>query len=98
MVKKLILKKSLLVAGILYIPGVRSTLHGSSGKGPIHCSGLAGIPTAGDVTQEGIRPGEMSRLLMQKIEELTLYVIDLKNTNHDLVKRLQELEKKSKRR
>ena len=75
MIKKLILKKSLLVAGILYIPGVRSTLHGSSGKGPIHCSGLAGIPTAGDVTQEGIRPGEMSRLLMQKIEELTCYII-----------------------
>jgi len=39
---------------------------------------LSGIPTAEDVQKEGIDVGEMNKLLLQKVEELTLYIIDLK--------------------
>ena len=40
---------------------------------------LPGIPSAANIEAEGgIEVGEMQRLMMQKIEELTLYVIDLK--------------------
>ena len=38
---------------------------------------LPGIPTAAEVEQEGADLGEMNRLLMEKVEELTLYIIDL---------------------
>jgi hypothetical protein len=41
---------------------------------------LPGIPSAGDVTNaQGIEVGEMNRLLLEKIEELTLYIIDLQD-------------------
>ena len=39
---------------------------------------LKNIPSAEDVEVNGIELGEMNKLLLQKIEELTLYVIDLK--------------------
>ncbi len=39
---------------------------------------LKGIPSAEEVEKNGIELGEMNKLLLQKIEELTLYVIDLK--------------------
>ena len=54
---------------------------------------LPGIPSAEVVEEEGIDVGEMQRLMMEKIEELTLYVIDLKKENDELkeeVKKLQE--------
>jgi hypothetical protein len=35
------------------------------------------IPTAADVAQNGIPLAEMNRLLLEKIEELTLYVLQL---------------------
>lgn len=38
---------------------------------------LKDIPSAKDVEANGIELGEMNKLLLQKIEELTLYVIDL---------------------
>jgi hypothetical protein len=46
---------------------------------------LPGIPSARDVTSGDVDLGDMQRLLMQKIEELTLHVISLE-------KRLQEVE------
>ncbi|MEX0597628.1 MAG: hypothetical protein WD512_14140 [Candidatus Paceibacterota bacterium] len=38
---------------------------------------LKDIPSASDVEKNGIEVGEMNKLLLQKIEELTLYVIEL---------------------
>ncbi|MEL6987769.1 MAG: hypothetical protein AAGK97_08040, partial [Bacteroidota bacterium] len=38
---------------------------------------LPGIPSAQKVESEGIQVGEMQRKMMEKIEELTLYVIEL---------------------
>jgi hypothetical protein len=38
---------------------------------------LPGIPSAADIEQSGLEVGEMQRKMMEKIEELTLYIIDL---------------------
>ena len=38
---------------------------------------LPNIPKADEVAQEGIEVGEMNRKLLEKVEELTLYVIQL---------------------
>jgi hypothetical protein len=40
---------------------------------------LPGIPSAATVKDEGILLGDMQRAMMEKIEELTLYIIDLQN-------------------
>ncbi len=48
---------------------------------------LPNIPSAKEVENEGVNIGEMNRILLQKIEELTLYIIQME-------KRIQELEKK----
>ncbi|MEL4309132.1 hypothetical protein [Joostella sp. CR20] len=42
---------------------------------------LQDIPSAKEVRENGIRLGEMNAKLLQKIEELTLYVIELKKEN-----------------
>lgn len=42
---------------------------------------LPNIPSEKDVKENGIDVGEMQAKLLQKIEELTLYVIDLKKEN-----------------
>jgi len=39
---------------------------------------LPGIPSAAEVAKEGIELGEMNKKLLQKIEELTLYLIEMK--------------------
>lgn len=39
---------------------------------------LPGIPSADVIAKDGLRVGEMQRLHMEKIEELTLYIIQLK--------------------
>ena len=44
-------------------------------------SHLPNVPSAEEVEEEGINLGEMDAILLQKIEELTLYVIDLKKEN-----------------
>ena len=45
---------------------------------------LPQMPSAAEVEAEGADLGEMNRLLMQKVEELTLYVIDLQKQIEDL--------------
>ncbi len=45
---------------------------------------LPGIPSAKVLEEQGINVAEMSNLLLQKIEELTLYVIELKKENEEL--------------
>lgn len=56
---------------------------------------LPNIPSAADVTAEkGIVLGEMNRKLLEKVEELTLYIIQLKKENTALESRLGEVERK----
>ncbi len=54
---------------------------------------LPQIPTAEEVSEKGINVGEMQGKLLQKIEELTLYVIELKKENKDLSEKLNKIEK-----
>ena len=54
---------------------------------------LPGIPSAKEVEANGVSLGEMQTKLLQKIEELTLYVIDLKKENEMFKQRLALLEK-----
>jgi hypothetical protein len=52
---------------------------------------LPGIPSATEVESNGIEVGEMQRLLLEKVEELTLYVIELQKENLEIKQQLKEL-------
>lgn len=52
---------------------------------------LPDVPTATEVAQNGLKLGEMDALLLKKIEELTLYVIELKKENEQQEALIQEL-------
>ncbi|MGH7453858.1 MAG: TMF family protein, partial [bacterium] len=54
---------------------------------------LPGIPSEKEVAENGVSLGEMQAKLLQKIEELTLYMIELKKENDLLQKRVSSLEK-----
>ncbi|MDR1878603.1 MAG: hypothetical protein LBQ64_03445 [Bacteroidales bacterium] len=45
---------------------------------------LPNVPTAAEVEENGVKLGEMNAVLLQKIEELTLYIIELKKRIEDL--------------
>jgi hypothetical protein len=47
---------------------------------------LPNIPSASEVEKDGILVGDMQNRMMEKIEELTLYIIDL----HEINKQQQE--------
>lgn len=53
---------------------------------------LPDIPSEKEVKENGIDIGEMQAKLLQKIEELTLYVIDLKKENEMQNKLIKELQ------
>nr|WP_299384846.1 fibronectin type III domain-containing protein [Allomuricauda sp.] len=55
---------------------------------------LPNIPSAKEVENEGIEVGEMNKMLLEKIEELTLYIIQLEQKNQTIEKRLDQLENK----
>lgn len=62
---------------------------------------LPGIPTEAEVARDGHDLGDMNAKLLQKVEELTLYLLDMKSTNERLQRenesirqRLEQLEKK----
>ena len=55
---------------------------------------LPGIPTAQEVAENGMSLGEMQTKLLEKIEELTLYVIELKKENEVLENKVARLEEK----
>ncbi|WP_346320989.1 hypothetical protein [Chitinophaga sp. YIM B06452] len=55
---------------------------------------LPGIPTEAEVVKDGVDVGEMNKLLLQKIEELTLYIIDLKKESTRQQEKIGKLEKK----
>ena len=47
---------------------------------------LPDIPSAAEVEQQGVDLGQMNALLLQKVEELTLYIIDLQKQINELKK------------
>lgn len=53
---------------------------------------LPNIPSENEVEENGISLGEMQRLHMEKIEELTLYLLELKKENDVLKNQNSELE------
>lgn len=53
---------------------------------------LPDIPTEKEVSEHGIDIGDMNAKLLQKIEELTLYIIDLNKKNQALEQRMSEME------
>lgn len=57
---------------------------------------LPEIPTTEDVTTSGLDLGKMNGLLLKKVEELTLYMIDLKKQLDDTKKEVEELKKQQK--
>ena len=45
---------------------------------------LPNVPSEKEVTEEGLNLGDMDAILLRKIEELTLYMIELKKENQEL--------------
>lgn len=58
---------------------------------------LPDVPSAAEVEKNGVKIGETSALLLKKIEELTLYLIQKDKEVHTLQRRLDELEEGAKR-
>jgi hypothetical protein len=56
---------------------------------------LPNIPSAAEVEKDGISLGDMNKRLMEKVEELTLYIIDLNKKNNALAEKVQKLEEQS---
>jgi len=54
---------------------------------------LPDIPSAEEVAQNGVELGDMQSKLLKKIEELTLYVIELKKENQEIKKQLKKVRK-----
>lgn len=52
-------------------------------------SHLPGIPSAAQIEKEGIQLGDMSKRLMEKVEELTLYILQLQD-QIDALKKVQD--------
>jgi len=53
---------------------------------------LSNIPTEAEVLENGVALGEMNVKLLQKIEELTLYMIEQNKKINDLKNRLEKIE------
>jgi hypothetical protein len=47
---------------------------------------LPNVPSAAEVEANGVNIGEMNAILLQKVEELTLYIIDLQKQVDELKK------------
>lgn len=54
---------------------------------------LPEIPTAEEVVKNGLELKEMNALLLKKVEELTLYLIDINKEIQNKDTRIDELEK-----
>lgn len=58
---------------------------------------LPGVPSQAEIQREGsVDVGAMNETLLKKIEELTLYMIELKKENISLANRLRQLETKQR--
>ncbi|WP_443946637.1 hypothetical protein ACJVDH_05910 [Pedobacter sp. AW1-32] len=56
---------------------------------------LSEIPSAKDVETNGVALGEMNKLLLKKVEELTLHLIEKDKQIKSLIQRMDHLERKS---
>lgn len=54
---------------------------------------LPGVPSEKEVLENGLNLGDMNATLLQKVEELTLYMIQLQKDNDALKARISSLEK-----
>jgi hypothetical protein len=54
---------------------------------------LPGVPSEKEVAENGVNVGKMNATLLQKVEELTLYMINLQKENDALKVRVSNLEK-----
>jgi hypothetical protein len=52
---------------------------------------LPEIPSAADVEKDGLNLGEMNRLLLKKVEQLTLYLIEQQKVNQSLQQQIDAL-------
>ncbi|WP_395076196.1 hypothetical protein [Flavobacterium sp.] len=52
---------------------------------------LQNVPSAKEVKENGIELGEMAKIQQEKIEELTLYIIEQNKTNEKQTKEIEEL-------
>ena len=55
---------------------------------------LPGVPSEQEVLEDGVNLGEMNAILLEKIEELTLYMIELKKDNEVMKIQIGELMEK----
>jgi hypothetical protein len=58
---------------------------------------LEGIPTEAEVRKNGVSVGEMQAKLLEKVEELTLHMIEMKKENDELRTKVSDLEKRVER-
>jgi hypothetical protein len=58
---------------------------------------LPEVPSAKEVAANGIELGEMNKILLKKIEELTLHLIEIKKENMQMQKDIQQLKNTSKK-
>ncbi len=56
---------------------------------------LPGLPSAEEVDENGFTLGEMQRVVLEKVEELTLYTIEQGKQIKELQSRINELEKEN---
>ncbi|NHA06368.1 hypothetical protein G7092_21340 [Mucilaginibacter sp. HC2] len=57
---------------------------------------LPEVPSEQQIAKDGLNLGEMNKLLMKKMEEMTLYMIEAKEEINDLKKQVQDLKKQIK--
>jgi len=57
---------------------------------------LPDVPSAAEVAKEGIDLGDMNKVLLQKLEEMTLYLLDMHKNNEELKQRVTGLEQQLK--
>lgn len=55
---------------------------------------LPNIPPAKEVAEKGIAIGDMNAKLLEKIEELTLHLIEMKKENNEMMKSMRQMERK----
>jgi len=55
---------------------------------------LPEVPSAAEIAKDGMSLNGMSEILLKKVEELTLHLIEMKKENEELKKRLEKLENK----
>jgi hypothetical protein len=55
---------------------------------------LPDVPSANEVAQNGLKIGEMNAILLRKIEELTLHLIEMNKKYEDLENQLKILNNK----